>query len=61
MKNYEHKIECLGGELGPEGGSSPRGPITMALDRAGREGWILVSIVPSGAGGLFAFFRREKI
>ena len=57
-KNFEHKIECIGGTARQEGGQYPDGPVTLALNAAGRDNWELVSVVVNPDGGFFAFFRR---
>jgi hypothetical protein len=57
-KNFEHKIERISGTARQEGGQCPDGPVTLALNAAGRDNWELVSIIANPDGEFFAFFRR---
>ena len=58
MRQFEYKIKTVGGEPGDTVGNSPSGPHDLVLHEAGRQGWELVSVVPTGAGGYWFYFKR---
>jgi hypothetical protein len=60
MPNYEHKICCISGGFSDQGGRYSDGPLTLALNREGKNGWQLAAVIPAPANGIFAFFRREE-